>query len=363
MVKVLSVHAIVSTFFDSIGGISSYVKNVLIYSKLAGVDYILISPDLKNKCSDDGKFAANSTFKLLVILKMIRMLYKKDVRYIQCHGVWYLALACCLYKYFRRAFGTTVMVSVVKHSDIKIDPKSIKKTVLEFIDNSSDAVIFVSRYLENKYTKVFGFIFHKPVYVVNPGCSTVDYDVNEMERLRGMLGAANKKPLLTYIGLFEYMGKVNGLLLLLEAVRRLKSRYTDVHLAIAGRGSHKNKIVQAISSLGLRDNVSIFEDIDNPYNLLMLSELHCHITCQDNIPLVVLEALNAKIPVVASETGELPNIGIEGLTITKLDIDSIVSSIIEAISNPTVVDVRNLREKYNWKISADLLNRITESPT
>jgi glycosyltransferase involved in cell wall biosynthesis len=163
---------------------------------------------------------------------------------------------------------------------------------------------------------------------------------------------------LTYIGLFEYEGKVKGLILLLEVVKKLRLRYPNILLMIAGKGSLKKIIDDKVHKLSLRDNVSILENITNPFNLLKISNLHCHITHQDSFGLAVLEALSAGVPVVASAVGELPNIGVRGLTVVENRLDLLAAAVEQYLEKPPVVDIASLSKKFKWTNTVAELNTI-----
>lgn len=358
---------IVTTFYASVGGISTYVKNVVESYKKAGLNIIVISPDI-DRNGQTGDLISVKSSKILAILKTLYQLKINKINRIQCHCTWYLLLACIFYKYMSKIVGIDVKVTTVKHSDIIINNMSLKRFALQFIDNRTDNIVFVSEYLKKRYNQDFGFRYSKPQHVVSPGCGPLTYRKGIVENLAIQFRASSRYPLLTYIGLFEYPGKVEGLILLLQAVDRLRLSYPAIFLAIAGRGTLKWKVIEEIERLSLQDHVQVIETIDNPYELLQLSNLHCHVTFQDSFSIVVLEALNSGTPVIASNIGELPNIGVEGLVIVNNNLHDLVKSIINSLKHPPKIDFKKLRKDYNWdnkaielaKISFDISVRLTD---
>jgi glycosyltransferase involved in cell wall biosynthesis len=350
---------IVTTFFKTTGGISTFVKNVVTNSSDATISPIIFSPDV-GPVSVEGCLTSFLCPKsrLSVVTSLVKQLLEFDVRFVQCHGTWYLLFGCLVYKYFRRLAGVRVRVVTIKHTDLD-RPSYIKRLILQVIDNASDGIVFVSNYLREKYQHDFGFNYVKPLKVVHPGCGMVVVNQTLKAELAARLGFNNKRPLLTYIGLFQYPGKVRGLILLLESVALLKKSLPSLQLAIAGRGCLKAEVIAAIERLSLQGTVMIIEDLDTPYELLQLSDLHCHISLQDNFPLVVLEALSSGTPVVASEVGELPNIGIEGLIIAGSTPNVIKDVIRLALEQPPVVDMEALRRRFDWSRATEELNAFT----
>jgi len=349
---------IVTTFYSSVGGISTFVRNVVNHSLTDGNRPLIFSPDRLLPEEDENYVSLCQGGRAKVAVSLLRQLRKHQICRIQCHGTWYLLLACIIYKHVMRLFARKVRVITVKHSDLAT-PKMIKRWILQAIDNQSDGVVFVSKYLKEKYEQAFGFNYRVLVAVVNPGCGEVAVRQEEVRQLSLLLDIHSHRPLLTYIGLFEYPGKVHGLVVLLEALTLIRSKLPDVFLVIAGRGSLKNEVEEAIERFSLQSSVLILESIDNPYALFQLSDLHCHISFQESFGLVVLEALSTGTPVVASAVGELPNIDLEGLVTVDANPEAIAATICRCIAYPPKVDITELLKRYSWDITASELNRIT----
>lgn len=349
---------IVTTFYRKVGGISTFVRNVVRHSCNNRDKLFVFSPDNLSPERSDNYVFLGQTGRVKVILSLVRQLRKYQIYRIQCHGTWYLLLACVIHKHIMRLFACKVRVIAVKHSDLT-KPSIIKRWILQAIDNQSDGVVFVSRYLKEKYERDFNFKYKIPVAVVNPGCGEVAVLQAEVEQLSVLLNIHSHQPLLTYIGLFEYPGKVRGLVVLLEALALIKSKLPDVLLAIVGRGSLKDEVEAAIERLSLQDSVLILESLDSPYALLQLSDLHCHISFQESFGLVVLEALSTGTPVVASAVGELPNLKLEGLVIVETFPETIAATVCNCIAFPPKVNLADVRKRYNWNVTASKLKRIT----
>ena len=349
--------AIVTTFYSKIGGISTFVKEVEVNTKKITSNVVIFSPDISESDISEYRVKIKGIDRLLLIINLFHKLYKNKPETIQCHGAWYLQVGCLLFKYYYKAFGGKTCLVFIKHSDIVLKKKSIKLRVFKFIDNLGDNLVFVSEYLKEKYISEFGYVFNGRVLTIPPGCSKPrDVDKSMIEKITAIRNG--KGPVLTYIGLFEYDGKVSGLCLLLESVRLLKKKYKDIFLIICGHGSKESIVKNKIEALNLIENVVILGNVVNVNNALSLSDVHCHISFQEGFGLVVLEGLAAGVPVVATSVGDLQKVDVNGLFIVEATPEAICEEISNILENRPYVDQAKIMKKYNWANTANSLYNI-----
>jgi glycosyltransferase involved in cell wall biosynthesis len=350
--------AIVSTFYCSPGGISTFVRNVQNLSLQEGIHSVVLSPDVSREKYGDA-ICVKAQSRLGIIFRTAFALWRLSPDAVQCHGAWYLLFACLAYRTYGSVLGRSARLVVVKHSDFQMRLRSIKWRFVRWMDHRADAIIFVSEYLREKYARELGLLSPGRTYVVNPGAPEPNSNSSAIKRISDALRAEDRSPIITYVGLFEYPGKVRGVLLLLKAVSLLIEDYPKILLAIAGRGALRSEVDEAVDLLRLENNVVILEDVNNAFDLLSLSDLHCHITFQDNFPIVVLEALAAGVPVIASAVGEVPRLGIQGLRTVENIGESIVEAIMEWLGERPSVDKASLTARFSWVRGVRLLNAIT----
>lgn len=347
---------IVTTFYDKVCGISSFVKNIVKININSGIDVKVISPDIK--INSNYKKSIIKDARILSSIQIFKFLLKEDFRFIQCHCTWYMLFACIIYKKFMQIFGKEVRLITVKHSDFQ-NISYAKKNVLQFLDNCTDGVVFVSNYLEKSYSANLKIIHSVPVSVIYPGVSKVIIDTNLQNKLAMQINSKDRWPILSYIGLFEYDGKVRGLIRLLESVEILKSLWPDFLLIIAGRGHLKQNITNAVKKLKLERFVYMIDNLYSPYELLSLSTIYCHVSFQESFGLVILEALSTGTPVIASGSGEISFLHLPGLIVCESDALSIASCINNNLRCPPIVDVKEVYDQFDWGHSAAALNAFT----
>ena len=139
-----------------------------------------------------------------------------------------------------------------------------------------------------------------------------------------------------------YMGrfvKEKGLLDLLQAVSRINS---DFNLLLVGSGKLRHEIKEKGRRLGLLEKIMIVDSISS-------SQVPYYLNCMDCLVLpsrttrkwkeqfgrVLTEAMSCEVPVIGSDSGEIPNvIGDCGLVFKEGDVDDLSSKLTRLINNP-----------------------------
>jgi len=119
------------------------------------------------------------------------------------------------------------------------------------------------------------------------------------------------------------LAKNKGVTYLIDALKLLKGEY-NAKLILVGSGPEEKRIKQQIERLGLKDNVVHFKNIpdEKMYQLFTLADVSITPTLYEGLPLVVLEAMAAGKPIVATNVSEVPQViknGINGLLVPPKD--------------------------------------------
>lgn len=349
--------ALITCHYKRVGGISTYVRNIEYFTRKLGNPLYIFSTDITSDSLDEYHVLIRKKHKLSIAIELLTHLLHKNITYVQCHGPWYLALGCLMYKYARLLSKRQCFVLLFHHSDIYTRMRTVPFNILLCLDMLSDAVGFSSNYLKNSYMSRALLVRRNKLTVIPPGArnlNTPPADVHDTLRYHLVLSW----PIISYIGLFEYYAKVKGILLLLDCIRVLRVTYPQLVCLIGGKGRYISLIKTTIQKYRLDNNVIILENIYDPRDVLKFSNVHCHLTFQDSFPLTVLEALDSGVPVVASNVGEIPFIRIQGLTVVENERDKIVIALHNAILNVSSVDHSALHLKYAWTQSVDKLLRL-----
>lgn len=130
----------------------------------------------------------------------------------------------------------------------------------------------------------------------------------------GPLGEPEGEP-----GYLLFVGRLRirkGVEVLLEALRELRGRVPSVVLRIAGNGEHRERLERRTAELGLEQAVTFLGTCDAARVRTLLRGAAALVvpSTYEGMPLVVLEAMEAGVPVVASQVSGIPEVVVDGET-------------------------------------------------
>ncbi len=113
-------------------------------------------------------------------------------------------------------------------------------------------------------------------------------------------------PILAFVGPLEYPEKVQGVIDLVRSLPRIQSQYPSARLFVLGDGSLRARVALEATRQGAR--VSITGFVSDPRPALALTDIYCHISYQEGLPIALLEAMSLACCCVASPTGGIPEV-------------------------------------------------------
>ena len=123
---------------------------------------------------------------------------------------------------------------------------------------------------------------------------------------------------------------------ILRAFQRVQSRVPDATLTLVGDGSQHHKLIHQVEEMGLK-NVSFTGRVDNKeiYRYLDQADIILSAPTADNMPVSLLEAMNAGLLVIASRVGGVPYLieeNVTGLLFTSDNDEELAERILWAVS-------------------------------
>jgi glycosyltransferase involved in cell wall biosynthesis len=122
---------------------------------------------------------------------------------------------------------------------------------------------------------------------------------------------------------------VKGHPLLMEAVAELRRRGIDTHLTLVGEGPKRAELEAIAARLNVADHVTFAGAVgqDHIRELYATADVFCMASMAEGLPVVLIEAMAMRIPVVATRITGIPELvedGVSGLLVTPARLDELV---------------------------------------
>jgi starch synthase (maltosyl-transferring) len=157
---------------------------------------------------------------------------------------------------------------------------------------------------------------------------------------RASLGITEDSALAVYVGRLDPQ---KGVDVLLDAMRCAVRLVPELHLVLAGIGPHENQLIGLARSLGVERNVHFLGWRDDVPALLRTADFLVLSSRWEGMPNVVLEAMAAGRPVVATRTEGTTDLVRHGETGVLVSIDDSAS-----LATALVEIARNRDQRSHW---------------
>lgn len=252
-----------------------------------------------------------------------------------------------------RALKVPFVVTAIG-SDLNVIPDPICGWLTRRVLHTADFVITVSGDLLKK-AQMMGASVERSCAVLN-GCDTTIFHPGDREQARSFLGIPQDSKAAIYVGRLD-MAK--GLNELVTAVAKLRARHPKLHAWIVGDGPARQELSDAIKTQGVAGNVSLVPSCstDKVAAWMAASDLVTLPSYREGCPNVIVEALAAGRPVVATNVGGIPELMDDrsGRLIPARNADALATALDEVLSfhwNEQKIADRHSR---NWSdVSADV---------
>jgi glycosyltransferase involved in cell wall biosynthesis len=232
-------------------------------------------------------------------IRIKKYAHKNNVDIIHCHGYKANILSGLLpFKYGAIPYTSTL-------HGWTATKKFTKMWAYEWLDavmaKRADCVVAVSQAMKENHR--LKFLNISPVVIHNGIQSKEECAVEEIDL--NLLNALDKKKLkLISIG---RLSKEKGLSVLLKAVHCINEKWNDhVQLYIIGEGPEKGNLMRLAQESGISDKVIFPGYVDNACKLLKHFDIFVMSSLTEGMPITLLEAMRAGMPIVATAVGGIP---------------------------------------------------------
>jgi glycosyltransferase involved in cell wall biosynthesis len=245
------------------------------------------------------------------------------------HAFLFIASA---YAYLATRLARRVRL-VASARNCKLEPHPLRRTVMRRAFRLSDAVVCNSQEAAD---------FAVEHYAARRGNVRVVYNGVDAERFTGSREAHNG----IRIGTIGRVEVQKNLAMFLRAAAAVSSTRPDAKFVVAGDGSLRAEMTRVSNELGLADKVEFLGPVRDVPALLASLDQFWLTSDWEGTPNVVLEAMAAGLPVIATAVGGTPEViddGKTGVLIAATDVGALVAASRRLLENPD--DARALGER------------------
>lgn len=216
------------------------------------------------------------------------------------------------------------------------------KPAVEFSINHSDKVTAVSESLKKETYEFFSVkneIEVIPNFIDNEQFASC-FDCGCREKM-----ANPEEKVIVHVSNLRKVKRLNDIVkVFYEIQKEIPSR-----LIIVGEGPEWEKANNLINELGISEKVKALGKINDLYNVLCSSDLFLLLSEKESFGLAALEAMAARVPVISSNAGGIPEVNIDGQTGFVLPIGDI-----EGMAAKAIMLLKNESQLAQFKENAKL---------
>jgi glycosyltransferase involved in cell wall biosynthesis len=226
-----------------------------------------------------------------------------------------------------------------------------------FLSHFVYKVVAVSEHTAKNLIK-YEKISPRKIAVIPNGIDGSKYAISiDKDKKRAELGITNKGPI---IGIGVRLCEQKGITYLLQAMPGIIEKFPDCTLVIAGKGPLEADLENEANALGITGNVKfVGMRLDMP-ELLKLFDVYVLPSLWEGLPLVLLEAMVAGCPIVATDVGGVVTIirhEVSGLLVKTKNFAEIRDAVDKLLSSVQLRRdfVRNARGLFEQEFDAKIM--------
>lgn len=271
-------------------------------------------------------------YELVLASKMVEVTLAHELDLLHVHYAIPHASAAVLARDILQAQGIQIPVVTTLHgTDITLlGREPAFEPVISHAINRSDAVTAVSESLRRDTLELFGI--ERVIQVVHNFICTKHFESAADEVFR-MSIAPKGEPIITHISNFRPVKRVQDVLEIFIRIRKV----IPAKLLLVGDGPERSRIEKMAMDQGVGDDVICIGKIKNPVEPLLISDLFLLPSETESFGLAALEALAAGVPVVASDSGGIPEVvdhGKSGFLAPVGDVQQMAEYALQLLQNP-----------------------------
>jgi glycosyltransferase involved in cell wall biosynthesis len=291
------------------------------------------------------------------VVKLVQLILMRKPLIVHCHlfGSNWIA----------KPLATLLGVRVRVNHDQCNDGLRHEKQVMRYLDAATN---FLSSHICAVSASTRDFLVQREG--VDPARVTLVYNGIDVDRYKARaprgLHARSDGFVVTGVGRLHPQ---KNFALFLDVAAELLRRRLPMRFAIAGTGPEEGKLRKRCASLGIANNVQFLGHVKDTAGLYAASDVLLMTSKYEGTPLSILEAMAARVPIVAPRLdgiGEILNDGVDALLIDSSDAAQYADAIARLYKEPEVAKQlaaeaeRSVRENFSAKTMATAVECVYE---
>lgn len=248
-------------------------------------------------------------YELVLTSKLVDVVKFEKLDILHVHYAIPHASAAYMAQHILKSEGIHIpFVTTLHGTDITLVGKDASfAPVITFAINESDAVTTVSESLKRDTFEHFDI---KRDIDVIPNFICLDhYNMKRDESIRKSFAPNNEK-LLVHISNFRKVKRVEDIIKIFDIVRK----EIPAKLLLVGDGPERHSLEELCRELGTCDLVHFIGKVKDTERILSASDLFLLTSKSESFGLAALEAMAAKVPVISTNTGGIPEVNKDGFS-------------------------------------------------
>lgn len=284
-----------------------------------------------------------SPYELVLTSKLIEVVEYNNLDILHVHYAIPHASAAFMAKRILREKGIHIpFVTTLHGTDITLVGREKSfEPVITFAMNNSDAITAVSNSLKEDTYRYFDV--HKDIQVIY---NFVDLEKHKQcsQHLKKIY-APNGEFILSHTSNFRKVKRIQDIV----RVTSNLLKEMPVKLLLVGDGPERSTIQKLCRELGTCDNIIFLGKLENPTEVLVISDLFFLTSEQESFGLSALEAMGCGVPVISSNVGGIAEVnehGFSGFLSNVGDTDDMTKNALQLLQNPDMLNQfkKNARE-------------------
>jgi len=248
--------------------------------------------------------------------------------------------------------GKIPFITTLHGTDITLVGKDkTYEPVVTFSINESDAITAVSNNLREETYKSFRIT--KEIEVIYNFVDIKRFSKKPIDAFKKVI-APNGEKVVVHASNFRKVKRVQDVIKVFAGLRKAM----PAKLLMIGDGPERSPMEELTKQLGVQDDVKFVGKQEQIEEILLVSDLFLLTSEYESFGLAALEAMAAKVPVISTNAGGLPEVNIfgeTGFTANVGDVETMTQQAIELLSNKELF--HKLREgAYKQAVRYDISN-------